>query len=271
MRTGLTQERLQGNFKEFDIKKGGKKTGFYADTAENRKKGLVGQKYSKDKEDKKKTGKKEVSQEWPKTFLSKKEDGTYSVIHEGIPLNKYGTKEESIAVAKKNSVDLSDRTWDAKEGKMVVEGAVSKEKPVKKEKEKEYFNESDKDVLDSLEGMEDKDIIFGATKEDIVSYINQEDSTHAWDADKGNKVEAAIDKATERVKHIKHLSPRAMGAFERSETVFNKRSSKDKAEGIMGIKEKLEMNKSGKDQIGMGLDEDMVAAGEAFLAVYDKK
>jgi len=48
--TGLTQERLQANFKEFDLIKG-KKTGYYADTSENRKKGRVGQKYTKDPEE----------------------------------------------------------------------------------------------------------------------------------------------------------------------------------------------------------------------------
>ena len=47
---GLTQESIMSNFKEFDIEKGGKKTGVYENNAENRKKGRVGQKYSKDKD-----------------------------------------------------------------------------------------------------------------------------------------------------------------------------------------------------------------------------
>ncbi len=47
MKTGLTQENLEKSFKEFDLIKG-KKTGIYENNAENRKKGRVGQKYTKD-------------------------------------------------------------------------------------------------------------------------------------------------------------------------------------------------------------------------------
>jgi hypothetical protein len=46
MRKGLTTERLQKSFKEFDMLKG-----VYTDTAENRKKGRVGQKFGSKKED----------------------------------------------------------------------------------------------------------------------------------------------------------------------------------------------------------------------------
>ena len=52
MKTGLTKEILRKNFKEFDIQKGGKKTGYYTDTSENRKLGRVGKKYKKDKKEK---------------------------------------------------------------------------------------------------------------------------------------------------------------------------------------------------------------------------
>ena len=48
---GLTQQSIISNFKNVDIEKGGKKTGYYTNTSQNRKEGKVGQKYTKDKED----------------------------------------------------------------------------------------------------------------------------------------------------------------------------------------------------------------------------
>jgi hypothetical protein len=53
MKTGLTNDILKSNFKEFDVQKGGQRTGFYTNTSENRKKSRVGQKYSVDKEERK--------------------------------------------------------------------------------------------------------------------------------------------------------------------------------------------------------------------------
>jgi len=55
--TGLTQERLQANFKEFDIEKG-----TYKDNAENRKKGRVGGKFGGKKDFDSKVIKKNPSQ-----------------------------------------------------------------------------------------------------------------------------------------------------------------------------------------------------------------
>jgi hypothetical protein len=47
-----TEINITDNFKEFDLLKGGKKTGTYTDTAENRKLGRVGQKYTVDIQEK---------------------------------------------------------------------------------------------------------------------------------------------------------------------------------------------------------------------------
>ncbi len=58
---GLILKNLKKSFKEFDLEKGGKKTGTYTNTSENRKKGRVGQKYSKDE------GKPEAKDKSPKT------------------------------------------------------------------------------------------------------------------------------------------------------------------------------------------------------------
>jgi hypothetical protein len=48
---GLIGKNLTESFKEFDVIKGGKKTGYYTDTAENRSKHRVGQKYKKETSD----------------------------------------------------------------------------------------------------------------------------------------------------------------------------------------------------------------------------
>lgn len=48
MKKGITSDLIKSNFKEFDLEKGGKKTGYYANTHENKKLGRVGQKYKKE-------------------------------------------------------------------------------------------------------------------------------------------------------------------------------------------------------------------------------
>lgn len=65
MKTGLTDCLLKSNFKEFDILKG-KKTGYYTNTSENRKKGRVGQKYSKEESGEKQEGAVSHKEIWDK-------------------------------------------------------------------------------------------------------------------------------------------------------------------------------------------------------------
>ncbi len=57
----------------------------------------------------------------PKEYLSKRENGTYCIIVDGISINIYMSKEDCNAVAKKFNVFLPDVVWYAKSGKFITE------------------------------------------------------------------------------------------------------------------------------------------------------
>ena len=57
----------------------------------------------------------------PKEFLSKRENGTYCVISEGMPLNAYTSKKECNRVANCFNIILPEVVWCAKSGGFIIE------------------------------------------------------------------------------------------------------------------------------------------------------
>jgi hypothetical protein len=67
------------------------------------------------------------------------------------------------------------------------------------------------------------------------------------------------------------LSERAQGILDSSLESFERQSEKQKLTSIKMVENNLESNKKGIDTIGMGLDEDKVAAGEEFIKIVKSK
>lgn len=65
------------------------------------------------------------------------------------------------------------------------------------------------------------------------------------------------------------LSPEAQGYYDRSVKEFSNMSPEDQKKNVDHVKEQLKKHKEGKESIGMGFAEPMVAAGEKFVADYE--
>jgi len=57
----------------------------------------------------------------PKDYLSKRENGTYCVISNGMPLNNYSTKDNCIKVATMYKITLPSVVWCAKSLAFITE------------------------------------------------------------------------------------------------------------------------------------------------------
>ena len=57
----------------------------------------------------------------PKDYLSKRENETYCIISDGMPVNMYMSKEDCLKVADKFNMILPDQIWSAKIGDWITE------------------------------------------------------------------------------------------------------------------------------------------------------
>lgn len=56
-----------------------------------------------------------------KSYLSKRENGTYSVISNECSVNQYTDKETCLKIADKMKIQLSVQIWDCANGKFITE------------------------------------------------------------------------------------------------------------------------------------------------------
>lgn len=57
----------------------------------------------------------------PKCYLSKRENGAYSIIYAGMPVNDYTIKERCLDIAKSKNLELSVFIWSAEKGEFITE------------------------------------------------------------------------------------------------------------------------------------------------------
>ena len=57
----------------------------------------------------------------PKTYLSKREDNTYCIIHQSMPINQYTTKQRCLDFAKEILLPIPDQIWSAEKGEFIIE------------------------------------------------------------------------------------------------------------------------------------------------------
>lgn len=57
----------------------------------------------------------------PKEYLSKRENGTYCIIKNGMPINNYTSKPNCIRVAEIYQIQLPNVVWSAKDGAFIEE------------------------------------------------------------------------------------------------------------------------------------------------------
>ena len=138
-------------------------------------------------------------------------------------------------------------------------------------------------VIEPKSGLE---ISTGKLSNSKVSAI--EDATYRLNQNGGGKnISQIIEKVIERFKernyeavqdnksvpksNKRELSERAQGILDSSLESFENKSANSKLASIKMVEDNLAANKKGIDNIGMGLDEDMVAAGEEFIKKVKSK
>jgi hypothetical protein len=76
---------------------------------------------------------------------------------------------------------------------------------------------------------------------------------------------------TEKVSGVENISDRAKNILDKSLSEYNNASDEDKSKMVSDIKDKLSVNEKGVSNIGIGLDKDMVSAGNEFLNTITKQ
>lgn len=75
----------------------------------------------------------------------------------------------------------------------------------------------------------------------------------------------------EKASGVENISDRAKEILDNSLSEYNNSSSEDKSKMILDVKDKLSANEKGLSNIGIGLDKDMVSAGNEFLNIINKQ
>jgi hypothetical protein len=207
-RKGLTPELLARSF-NIDIEKG-KKTGYYTDTAENRKKGVVGQKYSKEHE------------EDPKKEVSKKEETKPTDKKDAKETEKKGDKSTKDSTKDTGAKDTGVKDTGVKEGKSENEIKLAKLEDDYKyylneqqemndyleERQKQSGSDASKKLLDiMLDGVDEGDKVIEDLKNEIESLkseIEEENSAETKGDGLSTSKEAwdNINEAKEKSKSI---------------------------------------------------------------------
>lgn len=57
----------------------------------------------------------------PEQYLSKRENNSYCLIFQGMPINSFCSKQQCNALADRLKIKLTNQVWDSKQGNFITE------------------------------------------------------------------------------------------------------------------------------------------------------